>query len=455
MPPRTVSRHTFTTLAGPGMPARGGFLYTDYAIGENPLFAFGEDEPPMIRRSCRICRGNNLEKYLDLGFTPPADSFLRESGLQQPETHYPLEVYLCTDCGTSQLGYTVPPDVLYQHDYPYESSTTRAGRTHFHQFAETVAKRFDLGAEHLAIDIGSNVGVLLDGFKAQGCRILGIEPSANIAAIAEARGTETINDFVSPKLAGRVRENHGEAAAITATNVFAHIDDLDSLMQAVDTMLAEKGVFIIEAPHFLKLIKDLEYDTIYHEHLLYIAIRPLNTLFNRYGFEVIDTEEIGIHGGSVRIYVARQGRYPVGKNVGEVIGAEEQGRIFDLDRLQQFSVAVAEHRNTLRAMLHSLKAEGATLAAVSAPAKGMTLLNYGGIGTDLLDFITEKSRLKIGLYTPGMHIPVLSDSALLEHQPDYALLLAWNFAGEIMENLREYREQGGKFIIPIPVPRIV
>ena len=409
----------------------------------------------MNRQACRICRGSNLERYLNLGFTPAADSFIREQALLQPEVYYPLEVFLCRDCGTSQLGYTVPPDILYQHDYPYESSTTRAGRAHFSGFAATLAEKYGLGPEDLAIDVGSNVGVLLDGFRSGGCRILGIEPSANIAAIAIGRGIETINDFIGPKLAAQIVESHGKASVITATNVFAHINDLDQFMNSVSTMLEDRGALVIEAPHFLKLVKELEYDTIYHEHLLYVSVRPLNILFNRFGFEVVDVEEIGIHGGSVRIYVSRCGVYEPSQAVGHMIDAEERDRIFEFGRLCQLADDVAAHRVKLTAMLRSLKAEGSTLVGVSAPAKGMTLLNYCGIGPDLLDFVTEQSRLKIGLYTPGTHIPILPDSELLKSQPDYALLLAWNFADEIIENLSAYRDKGGKFIIPIPEPHIV
>lgn len=409
----------------------------------------------MNLKACRICHGSSFQRYLNLGFTPPADSFIRKQGLQEPEVYYPLEVYLCMECGISQLGYTVSPDILYQHDYPYESSTTRAGRTHFFNFAASVVDRFKLSSNNLAIDVGSNVGVLLDGFKTKGCRILGIEPSANIAAIAVGRGVETINDFISPKLASQVVENYGRASVITATNVFAHIDEQDAFMEAVDLLLDERGVLIIEAPHFLKLIQHLEYDTIYHEHLMYIAVRPLSRLFSRFGYEVFDVEEVGIHGGSIRIYVSRSGRYPATVALGKLLEAEERERIFDLERLTRFSNDVASHRLKLTILLRSLKAEGASLAGISAPAKGMTLLNYCRIGPELLDFVTEKSTLKIGRYTPGMHIPILPDAALVERRPDYALLLAWNFADEIMENLKEYRDKGGKFIIPIPEPRIV
>jgi len=409
----------------------------------------------MNLKNCRICHGNSFKRYLDLGFTPPADSFIAKQGLQQPEMYYPLEVCLCLGCGISQLGYTVPPDILYQHDYPYESSTTLAGRTHFLNLATSVVDRFKLGSKNLVIDVGSNVGVLLDGFKAKGCRILGVEPSANIATIAVGRGIETINDFISPQLASQVIGKYGKVSVVTVTNVFAHIDDLDGFMKAVDLLLDKMGVLIIEVPHFLKLIQNLEYDTIYHEHLSYVSVKPLNHLFSRFGYEVFDVKEVGIHGGSIRIYVSRSSCYQPTVAIDKMIAVEESNGIFDYERLTKFSNDVILHRLKLTTLLNSLKKEGSTLAGVSAPAKGMTLLNFCRIGPELLDFVTEKSRLKIGRYTPGMHIPVLPDSALVERGPDYALLLAWNFADEIMRNLREYRDKGGKFIIPIPEPRIV
>jgi len=213
--------------------------------------------------------------------------------------------------------------------------------------------------------------------------------------------------------------------------------------------------YLMMAPHFLKLIQNLEYDTIYHEHLLYVSVKPLNRLFSRFGYEVVDVEEVGIHGDSIRIYVSRSGRYQPTIAIDKMIAAEESNGIFDYERLTKFSNDVASHRLKLTTLLKSLKAEGSTLVGVSAPAKGMTLLDFCRIGPELLDFVTEKSRLKIGRYTPGMHIPVLPDAALVERSPDYALLLAWNFADEIMQNLKEYRDKGGKFIIPILEPRIV
>lgn len=404
---------------------------------------------------CRICGGAHFEPYLNLGATPAADSFVTDDDLGQEDPSYPLEVCLCSTCGISQLSYTVPPEVLYKYDYPYESSTTQTGRAHFLNLAKTVVEKFKLEPNDLVIDVGSNVGVLLDGFKKQGCRTIGIEPSGNIAEKALERGIQTINEFISPSLAARIVADNSQASVVCITNVFAHIHDLDGFMEAVNILLTDVGALVIEAPHFLQLINHLEYDTVYHEHLLYVSVRPLNYLFNRYGFEVFDVEEVPIHGGTVRIYVSRIGRNKPTNAVAKIISNEEQGGAFDLERLKRFSDEVMAHRQKLVNLLRTLKSEGRTLAGVSAPAKGMTLLNFCGIGADLLDFITEKSKLKIGRYTPGAHIPVLPDPELVSRQPDYALLLAWNFADEIMANLSEYREKGGKFIIPIPEPKIV
>ncbi len=404
---------------------------------------------------CRICGGAHFEPYLNLGATPAADSFVTDDDLGQEDPSYPLEVCLCSTCGISQLSYTVPPEVLYKYDYPYESSTTQTGRAHFLNLAKTVVEKFKLKPNDLVIDVGSNVGVLLDGFKKQGCRTIGIEPSGNIAEKALERGIQTINEFISPSLAARIVADNSQASVVCITNVFAHIHDLDGFMEAVNILLTDVGALIIEAPHFLQLINHLEYDTVYHEHLLYVSVRPLNYLFNRYGFEVFDVEEVPIHGGTVRVYVSRIGRNKPTNAVAKIISNEEQGGAFDLERLKRFSDEVMAHRQKLVNLLRTLKSEGHTLAGVSAPAKGMTLLNFCGIGADLLDFITEKSKLKIGRYTPGAHIPVLPDPELVSRQPDYALLLAWNFADEIMANLSEYREKGGKFIIPIPEPKIV
>ena len=402
-----------------------------------------------------MCNSVDLVQFLDLGFTPPADQFLRKEQLREPEVYYPLPVVICTGCGLVQLSHVVSPEILYRHDYPYESSITRTGRNHWSEFANTTVQRLGLGANDLVVDIGSNVGTLLEAFRAAGTQILGVDPASNIVRIAEKRGVETINEFFSEDVARRIASEQGKAAAITGTNVYAHVDDLTAFMRAIDTLLAPDGVFIFEAPYLVNLINHLEYDTIYHEHLSYLSVKPLIAFVQRFEMEVFDIQERDIHGGSFRVFISRKGKMPVSPVVAEFLAREEKLGLYDLNELQKFSAAVAKNREDLTWLLKSLKHEGKSICAVSAPAKGMTLLNYCRLGTDTLDFVTEKSTLKIGRFTPGAHIPVVPDDELLQQNPDYALLLAWNFAEEIMENLKEYRQRGGKFIIPIPHPRIV
>jgi len=408
----------------------------------------------MVNR-CRICGSNDLFEFLDLGFTPPADQFLREDQLSQPETHYPLTVLMCEDCSLAQLSYVVPGEVLYRRDYPYESSMTQSGQLHWDEFAETVCKSYDIGEGDLVVDIGSNVGVLLGSFAKQGANTLGIDPASNIVRIAEKRGIETWDEFFSPRIATKVVREKGNASVITATNVFAHVDDLKTFMKAIDILLSKNGIFVFEAPYFGNLINFLEYDTIYHEHLSYLLLEPIIKLANQFGMEVSDVLERDIHGGSFRVFISRIGERQINERVASFLQREKDSKWSCPDTLNEFSQKVGKNREELTSLLNSLKSSGKKLAAVSAPAKGMTLLNYCRIGPDTLDFVTEKSTLKIGRRCPGVHIPVLDDDALISNQIDYALLLAWNFSEEIMNNLKEFRENGGKFIIPIPHPKIL
>lgn len=402
-----------------------------------------------------MCQNRNLYKFLDLGFTPPADQFIRKDQLNEPETYYPLDVYVCDNCGLVQLGYIVSPEVLFRNDYPYESSTTQTGREHWNNFAKSVVKQFSLTNEDLIVDIGSNVGVLLESFKKNGVRIQGVDPAANIVMLAHERGINTICDFFNSETVKEILTDKGHASVITATNVFAHVDDLFTFMQNVTDLLNDKGVFIFEAPYLVSLIKHLEYDTIYHEHLSYLSIKPLIPFFEKFNMEIFAIEEVDIHGGSFRVYVGKKSQREISEIVTKMLQIEEDMKLYSHETLDNFALEVRKNRDELTWLIHSLKQEGKKLVGVSAPAKGMTLLNYCKIGSQFLNFVTEKSQLKIGRYTPGTHIPVVSDSELIKYQPDYALLLAWNFSDEIIRNLDEYRKRGGKFIIPIPVPRII
>lgn len=402
-----------------------------------------------------MCQSIQLYKFLDLGFTPLADQFRRKDQLLEPETYYPLDVYICDSCGLVQLGHVVSPEILYRNDYPYESSTTATGKKHWNEFASSVVERFNLNNKDLVIDIGSNVGVLLSAFKDHGVRICGVDPAANIVRIAQENNIETICDFFNQDTVNEIISRHGHASVITATNVFAHVDDLFTFMKNIKDLLIEDGIFIFEAPYFGNLLKNLEYDTIYHEHLSYLSLKPLIRFFKKFNMEIFDLEFRDIHGGSFRVYVSGIAKYPVKGIINELLEQEEKERIYSHNTLNNFAESVQQNRDELLWTLLSLKHENKKIVAVSAPAKGMTLLNYCKIGENILDFVTEKSKLKIGRFTPGLHIPVKSDESLLDEKPDYALLLAWNFADEIIKNNSFFLKNGGKFIIPLPKPIIV
>lgn len=404
---------------------------------------------------CVLCGAARLTPFLDLGHTPLADGFLKPEHLEQPETYYPLTVQRCDECMHIQLAYFVSPEVMYCNDYPYESSVTQAGCRHFGAFAADLAERFKYPRQSFAVDIGSNVGVLLRGFQQCGYRVLGVEPAANIAAIAEKEGIQTITEFFGPELATRIVQKHGRAKVITATNVFAHVPDLHRLMDGIKTLLDEDGIFVIEAPYFVHLLDSLEYDTIYHEHLSYLSLRPLVPFFERHGMTLFDVMQEDIHGGSIRMFVARQSVYPSTRIVTDLMDEERHRRIHSMDTLKAFALRVSDHRDALLELLLSLRRQGKRIAGVSAPAKGMTLLNYCKIGENILEFLTEKSQLKIGRYAPGSHLPIKPDQALCNENIDYALILAWNFKDEIMYNLSDFSERGGRFIIPIPDPQVV
>jgi len=409
----------------------------------------------MKKNTCRMCKNNNIIKFLDLGFSALSDNFLTKEQLEEPETFFPLTVYFCTNCGLCQLGHVVSPELMFNENYPYDSSTTKTGTNHFTKMGIDICNRFNLKPNSLVIDVGSNAGVLLSGFKSKGMKVLGIEPSSNVAKIAMKNDIDTLIDFFSNKLTEKILDKYGKVSVITGTNVFAHIDSLEDFMLASNSLLLEDGIIVIEAPYLLHLIENLEYDTIYHEHLSYLSVKPIVEFCKQFDFEVFDVEEQSIHGGTLRYFIGRKNKRKISQNVFDYIKLENERDLYSITKLRDFAKSVENHRIKLLQLLHDLKREGKKIVALSAPAKGNTLLNYCKIGPELLDYATERNPLKIGKFTPGMHIPVYSDEKLLEDQPDYALILAWNFAEEIIRNNSEYRNNGGKFIIPIPNPIIV
>ena len=404
---------------------------------------------------CRICQGTDLGRFLSLGSTPLANRFLTEAQLDEPEPEYPLDVLFCRACGLVQLGEVVPPEVLFRH-YLYASSTSDTIPAHFARLAEEVHARFLLDAQSLVVEVASNDGCLLRAVKALGVRVLGVEPATNLARVAGEAGIETVNEFFSEATAKSLLADYGPARVIIANNVLAHVDDLGDFVRGLFTLLEDDGTVVIEAPYLMDLLDKTEFDTIYHEHLSYFAVAPLVRLFDRFGMRLFDLRQVGVHGGSLRLYVKKTLASPqASPEVGRLLSQEKARRLDQFETYAGFAARVERVRERLTTLIARFKAEGCRLAAYGAPAKGNTLLNYCKIGREHLEYTVDKSPLKQGLYTPGRHLQVYPPERLLMDRPDYTVLLAWNFAEEILQQQQAYTAQGGRFIIPIPEPRVV
>lgn len=390
---------------------------------------------------------------MKLGPTPPANSLLKQEHLLLKESFYPLNIYFCPKCGLVQLRDVVPPQILFK-DYVYLTGMSQTMKQHFYLLAVEVVNNFNLSKDNLVIDIGSNDGTLLKGFKQLGIKTLGIEPATNVALVAEQEGIETINDFLSVEVAKSIIGRKGHARVITGTNVFAHINNLDETLQIVNSLLTIDGIFVIEVPYLVDLLSKTEFDTMYHEHLSYFSLRPLVTLFKRFDMELFDVKRIFVHGGAIRCYV-RRAPSEVEDSVYQLLSLEKDLGLDQLHTYLEFAAKVKNVRIQLTSMLKRLKKEGNRIIGYGATAKGNTLLNYCKIGTDILDYIIDNTPFKQGLYTPRMHIPIMPPHRLLKDMPDYILLLAWNYLDEILGKEQKYRELGGKFIVPIPEPKII
>ena len=386
---------------------------------------------------------------------PLANNFLREEQLSSPEFIAPLGIVFCANCGLVQLTHVVSPEIMFR-DYVYIPSTSKTMINHFAGLAKKIVEKFNLSEDSLVVDIGSNDGTLLKFFKTHKVQVLGIEPATNIAKLAEANGIETINDFFSRRTALEIVNGRERARVVTGTNVFAHVNDLDDFLKGIDILLEDHGIFIIEVPYLPDLLEKIEFDTIYHEHLSYFSIKPLVTLFKKFKMEIFDVERIGIHGGSIRVFIKRASTpNPISESVTNLLALEQERRLDSIETYLAFAAKVTSIKERLIELLKRLKSEGKRIIGYGAAAKGNMLLNYCKIGTDIIDYIVDSIPYKQGRYTPGMHIPVVPEERIMQDKPDYALILAWNFAEEIMVKQQKYEELGGRFIIPVPNPQIV
>jgi len=406
-------------------------------------------------KHCRVCEGKNLKRFLSLGNMPSVNNFLTAYQLNKPEHKFPLNVCYCGNCGMVELEEVVSPKYMFTN-YVYISSFSKTMLGHFEDLALSLIKRFKLDSDTLVVEVGSNDGTLLKFFKTAGVPVLGIDPAKNLVKVANDAGIETWGDFFSAKLSKRVVKDKGLASVIIGTNVFAHIDNLDDVLRGLDIALSEDGVFVVEFPYLLNLVEGLQFDTIYHEHLSYFALKPLMHLFSRFGFEMFDVQRIPVHGGSIRIFVGRsKAKRTPSKSLKELLDLEENVGLYDLRTLKKFASGVKTIKKDLRRLLIALRKSGKRVAGFGAPAKGNILLNYCEIDNRLLSYVTDNIPYKQGLYTPGTHLQVFPEEKIIKDKPDYLLLLPWNFKDEILNKLTDFRRAGGRIIVPVPRVEVI
>ena len=403
---------------------------------------------------CRSCAARGLLVFLSLGALPLPDALLRRDQLSSHEPTFPLDVAFCPRCSLVQLVGDVPPEKMFVDNYLYFSSFSDHLLEHSARHAKELISRRDLGADDLVVEIASNDGYLLRNFVEAGVPVLGIDPSPGPAAAARELGIPTLEEFFGIEVAKRLVEDGKKADVIIANNVMAHVPDLTSFVGGMAHLIAHDGVIVVENPSITKLIEQVAFDTIYHEHTCYYSCTSVQNLVQLHGLHLNHVEEFPeLHGGTLRWHISRSpGRSHA---LESHLTWEQELGVSRLAYYTGFGEQVRTTASEIRELLRNLRDQGRSIAAYGAAAKGTVLLNYVGIDADLIDFVVDRNHHKHRLYMPGVHIPIRPVSALLDQQPDYTLLLAWNFAGEIMRQQQEYIDQGGRFIHPIPQPEVL
>ncbi len=405
--------------------------------------------------TCRFCAAPLEHEFVNLGLSPISNAFIKPDQLDQEEAFYPLHVFVCGDCYLVQLEEFESPDEIFS-DYVYFSSYSDSWLAHARKYVDTAADRFDLDSGSLVIEVASNDGYLLQYFNEYDVPVLGIEPASNVAEVARAAGIDTINEFFGVALGTRLRDQGRTADLLVGNNVLAHVPDINDFVGGLKIALAEDGVLSMEFPHLLKLIQQTQFDTIYHEHFSYLSLLTVKKIFRHHGLDVFDVEELTTHGGSLRVFAQhRDGNRSTSDAVDRVLNDERNAGLDSLDGYQNFSEKVAKVKDDLLAFLRAARDDNKAVVGYGAPAKGNTLLNFCRVGPDSIQYTVDRSPHKQNHLLPGTHIPVHAPEKIDETKPDYVLILPWNLQEEIVAQLSQIDEWGGKCVVPIPELRLL
>ena len=402
--------------------------------------------------NCRFCDQILTNEFVDLGFSPPSNSFLKKEDLNKPEVSYPLRIMVCDKCFLVQIDEFAKHDDIFNKDYVYFSSFSTSWLKHAEKYTDMMTNRFGFNENSKVVEIASNDGYLLQYFYKKGIQVLGVEPTSNTAAVAISKGIDTVVDFFGKKLAQALVDKNIKADLILGNNVLAHVPDINDFVGGLPILLKDSGVITFEFPHLLKLIKENQFDTIYHEHFSYLSLFSVKKIFEANALEIFDVEEVKTHGGSLRIFAKKmhQNFHEVSQNVQHILNSEKDFGLQDLDVYKSFQVKSEKVKNDFLTFLLDSKLKNKKVVAYGAAAKGVTLLNFCGVRKDLIKFVVDASPHKQDKFLPGIHIPVVNENQIKEFKPDYVIILPWNLKHEIHEQLYYIRDWGAKFVTAVP-----